>query len=69
MAVLQSSSNMAVRCGILINIRLKCWSPYIACMNILGCSVTTCDEPVCGNLGLKTMSNKRDLNGVTKLCV
>ena len=27
---------------------------------ILGCSVTTCDEPVCADLGLKTLRYRRD---------
>ena len=31
-----------------------------ACKYILGYSVTTCDEPVCANLGLKTLRYRRD---------
>ena len=29
-------------------------------MYILGCSIPTCDQPVCANLGLKTLKNRRD---------
>ena len=31
-----------------------------ACKYILGCSVTTCDEPVRADLGLNTLKNRRD---------
>ena len=31
-----------------------------ACRYILGCSVTTCDEPVCADLGLETLKYRRD---------
>ena len=31
-----------------------------ACKYILGCSVTTCDEPVRADLGLKTLRYRRD---------
>ena len=31
------------------------------CKYILGCSVTTCDEPVCAGLGLETLKQRRDL--------
>ena len=32
------------------------------CKYILGCFVTTFDEPVCANLGLKTLKNMRDFH-------
>ena len=33
-----------------------------ACKCILGCSVTTCDESVHADLGLKTLTKKRDFH-------
>ena len=31
-----------------------------ACKYILGCSVTTCNEPVCADLGLESLKCRRD---------
>ena len=45
--------NMAVRYEILINVRLNLIELH-ACDYILGCSVTTCDEPVYIILGFET---------------
>ena len=39
-----------------------------ACKYILGCSVTTCDEPVRANLGLKTLRYKRDYRKLKWYC-
>ena len=54
--------NMAVKCGILMGGRPKHQSPYYlhACKYILGCSVTTWDEPVRADLGWKTLKNRKD---------
>ena len=40
------------------------------CKFILGCSVTTCDEPLGANFDLKILRNKRDfskINGILRL--
>ena len=39
-----------------------------ACKYTLGCSVTTCDEPVCTDLGLKTWRNGRDFSRLKWCC-
>ena len=33
-----------------------------ACKHILGCSVTTCNEPVCADLGLEGLKCRRDFH-------
>ena len=55
--------NTAVRCGILINLAKALEAIQLhACKYILGCSVTTCDESVRADLGLKTLRKWRDFH-------
>ena len=39
-----------------------------ACKYILGCFVTTCDERVCADLGLKTLRYRRDFHKLKLYC-
>ena len=41
----------------------------VTCMeDILGCSITTCDEPLLADLDLKTLRNRRDFHKLMWYC-
>ena len=55
-----------LECGCEVWIANRCQAKALesiqlcACKYILRCSVTTCDKPVCADLVLKTLRNRRD---------
>ena len=61
---------MKVRCGILINNQAKALESIQlrACNYILGCSLTTCDEPVRADISLKILRNRRDFRKQNWYC-
>ena len=69
-AVLQHS----LECGCEVWNTNKCQAKALesiqlrACKYILGCSVTTCDEPVRADLGLKTLRYRRDFRKLKWYC-